>query len=382
MMSVYTPIRHTDPSRSMEEEFAKGLMCSSKLGMIKRHCKCPLLSSSTPNSSSASVCASSVAYAAPMRPRLSPDGSTAMMSATMFVSPATRKMKSGVRASCRPRHAPCATVHMSTTGMAMARTRRYPSPASTSSGDDPMNARSCGAKVYTSREADTPLMMAKYMADVSASCAEVSLLSAACLAMVAVVAMGRKVKSWKTQLKMAVFGPSAASPRLLTWPMHAVSMMDMSGSASSVPNAGSASVAISLTSRRDMPNTMVSFGSSLLSSVTSADDDVGRASSAVDVVDDDGADDEEEGVDGAAAADVAGVVGAAEGASLFGAAYTRCAGDDFRPLWFRRPFHLLAAADPNVKAFPASVPVPVSVVVVVKAPRLDPKASATETGRA
>ena len=77
VMSVYTPMRLTLPSSSMELEFAKGLICSSRLGMMSRRGMWPRLRSRKENAASAVDCASRVAYAAPTSPRLRPLGSTA-----------------------------------------------------------------------------------------------------------------------------------------------------------------------------------------------------------------------------------------------------------------------------------------------------------------
>ena len=68
---------------------------------------------------------------------------TSHQSPTALTTPATRKMSSGVRASCCPRHPPCAEVQKSTAGMANARMRRYGTAAATRSGELPMAPSTC-----------------------------------------------------------------------------------------------------------------------------------------------------------------------------------------------------------------------------------------------
>mmetsp|Transcript_25612 Transcript_25612/g.84319 ORF Transcript_25612/g.84319 Transcript_25612/m.84319 type:complete len:370 (+) Transcript_25612:779-1888(+) len=243
-------MRHRLPSKSTPEISKKELSSSIRgsghgspsLGSIRLRC------STTMNAIAATYCAPSVASAAPWRPRLSPVGSTITKSPIRLKRPATRKMPSGVRASCCPRQPPCAHVHTSTAGMASARMRRYTSDWSRSAPCTPMAPSSDTPNVSSVADATMPHPAAmttafasvRFMADMSRS--------EPARATIPVVAIPRKVKSWKTTLKSAVFGPSAASSRLPNRPTHDVSIRDMSGSASRLPSAGSASVLISRSS--------------------------------------------------------------------------------------------------------------------------------------
>ena len=131
---VYTPMRQSDPSRSMPEmehicriSAPDGSLQSPHVsGSIRRDV------STRKKTAALTYCAASVAQAAPLTPNPKPNPKPPSPPAppTAYKSPATLttaarvNIRSGVLASCNPRHPPCADVQKSTAGIAKALTRR------------------------------------------------------------------------------------------------------------------------------------------------------------------------------------------------------------------------------------------------------------------
>ena len=125
---VYTPMRQSEPSRSMPEmehicriSAPDGSLQSPHVsGSIRRDV------STRKKTAALTYCAASVAHAAPLTPNPKPPHAppTAYKSPATLTTAASVNIRSGVLASCNPRHPPCADVQKSTAGIAKALTRR------------------------------------------------------------------------------------------------------------------------------------------------------------------------------------------------------------------------------------------------------------------
>mmetsp|Transcript_6408 Transcript_6408/g.16340 ORF Transcript_6408/g.16340 Transcript_6408/m.16340 type:complete len:276 (-) Transcript_6408:583-1410(-) len=167
---VYTPMRHREPSSSMPLMAVMSRISCMVGSRQSAHCSgsMPRRLSTTRNTTALMYCAASVAHAAPASPMFKPALVTAKMSPKTFTTPAMRKMSSGVRASCCPRHPPCAEVQNSTAGMAKARMRRYGCAAVIRSGEHPIAASTWTLNRLRNRHVNPPKMTARMMEFASA----------------------------------------------------------------------------------------------------------------------------------------------------------------------------------------------------------------------